>query len=45
MENLSKEDYKICIVGLGKWHQIINLTKTQTHIIEIQYGDECIEVR
>ena len=38
---LKKFDY--FVVPLGKWHQIINPTKTQTHIIEIQYGDECIE--
>ena len=31
------------IVPLGEWHQIINSSKKQTHIIEIQYGDECIE--
>lgn len=31
------------IVSLGEWHQIINPYKKQVHIIEIQYGDECIE--
>ena len=31
------------IVPVLKWHQIINHTENQTHIIEIQYGDECIE--
>ena len=31
------------IVPVGEWHQIINSCKNQTHIIEIQYGDECIE--
>jgi cytidyltransferase-like protein len=31
------------IVPVGEWHQIINSYKNQTHIIEIQYGEECIE--
>lgn len=38
---LKKFDY--FIVPLGEWHQIINTTKKKTHIIEIQYGDECTE--
>ena len=38
---LKKYDY--FIVSLGQWHQITNTTNKQTHIIEIQYGDECIE--
>lgn len=31
------------IVPVREWHQIINPFKNKTHIIEIQYGDECIE--
>ena len=31
------------VVPVGEWHQIINSYKNQTHIIEIQYGEECIE--
>ena len=31
------------IVRVGEWHQIINSFKNKAHIIEIQYGDECIE--
>jgi cytidyltransferase-like protein len=31
------------IVPVGQWHQIINSSKKQTRIIEIQYGDECTE--
>jgi len=31
------------IVPVGEWHQIINSFKNKAHIIEIQYGDECIE--
>ena len=38
---LKKFDY--FVVPLGEWHQIINSSKKQTHIIEIQYGDECRE--
>lgn len=38
---LNKFDY--FIVPLGQWHQIVNPTKEQTNIIEIQYGDECVE--
>jgi len=30
-------------VPLGKWHQIYNPSNKPTHIIEIQYGAECIE--
>ena len=38
---LRKFDY--FVVPLGKWHQIINSSQKKTHIIEIQYGDECTE--
>ena len=31
------------IVSVGEWHQIVNPSEKQVHIIEIQYGDECIE--
>lgn len=31
------------IVPVGEWHQIINPSKNKTHIIEIQFGEECIE--
>jgi mannose-6-phosphate isomerase-like protein (cupin superfamily) len=31
------------LVSVGQWHQIINNSEKQTRIIEIQYGDECIE--
>lgn len=49
-EKLPKSSIKIklnkfehFIVPIGEWHQIINSSKNQTHIIEIQFGDECIE--
>ena len=35
--------YNHYIVPSEKWHQIINPFKKSVHIIEIQYGDECIE--
>jgi mannose-1-phosphate guanylyltransferase/mannose-1-phosphate guanylyltransferase/mannose-6-phosphate isomerase len=30
-------------VPAGKWHQIVNPYSKPLHIIEIQYGDECVE--
>ena len=30
-------------VPIGHRHQISNPSKTKTHIIEIQYGEDCIE--
>ena len=38
---LNKFDH--LIIPVGEWHQIINSSERQMHIIEIQYGDECIE--
>jgi cytidyltransferase-like protein len=38
---LNKFDHYI--VPIGCWHQIVNPSKNKTHIIEIQYGDECVE--
>ncbi len=38
---LNKFDYHI--VPLGQWHQISNPFNKTAHIIEIQYGEECIE--
>ena len=38
-----REKFDHFIVPVAKWHQIINSSKKNTHIIEIQYGDECIE--
>jgi len=31
------------LVPVGHWHQISNHSKMKTHIIEIQYGEDCIE--
>tara|TARA_X000000950_G_scaffold59312_1_gene71938 strand:+ start:599 stop:1360 length:762 start_codon:yes stop_codon:yes gene_type:complete len=38
---LSKYDYHIVLIK--DWHQISNPFKKPVHLIEIQYGDECIE--
>lgn len=38
---LNKFDYHI--VSAKEWHQIYNPFNKPAHIIEIQYGDECIE--
>lgn len=38
---LNKYDYYV--VSIEQWHQIINPFTEPVHIIEIQYGDECIE--
>ena len=31
------------LVPVGHWHQISNHTNMKTHIIEIQYGEDCLE--
>jgi mannose-6-phosphate isomerase-like protein (cupin superfamily) len=38
---LNKFDYYI--VPVGSWHQITNPFKETCHLIEIQYGEECVE--
>jgi cytidyltransferase-like protein len=38
---LSKFDHYL--VPIGHWHQISNPSDMKTHIIEIQYGENCIE--
>ena len=38
---LKKHDHYI--VPMGEWHQIINPFHDPVHLIEIQYGDECVE--
>ena len=52
--NYSKEDpenrksielkkFEYHLAPLGQWHQIVNPHNEPCHIIEIQYGDHCIE--
>ena len=38
---LNKFDYYL--VPVGRWHQISNRSNMKTHIIEIQYGEDCKE--
>ena len=38
---LNKFDHYL--VPIGHWHQINNPSNVKTHIIEIQYGEDCIE--
>ena len=38
---LNKFDHYL--VPVGEWHQITNPFKETCHLIEIQYGDECVE--
>ena len=38
---LNKFDHYL--VPIGHWHQINNPSNEKTHIIEIQYGEDCIE--
>tara|TARA_Y100000385_G_scaffold20276_1_gene20039 strand:+ start:121 stop:888 length:768 start_codon:yes stop_codon:yes gene_type:complete len=40
-KRLSKFDHYL--VPVGHWHQITNASEEKTHIIEIQYGEDCIE--
>ena len=37
-----KENHTITIEK-GKWHQACNGTKEPCHILEVQYGDKCVE--
>ena len=38
---LNKFDHHL--VPLGEWHQITNPFNEICHLIEIQYGEECVE--
>ena len=38
---LNKYDHYVVLAE--EWHQIINTSKEPVHLIEIQYGDKCIE--
>ena len=43
VKNVTLNKFDHFIVPTKQWHQITNPSKETTHIIEIQYGDECIE--
>ena len=42
-ENVQLNKFDHYFVPLGEWHQITNPFKKKCHIIEIQYGEACIE--
>jgi|TARA_X000000950_G_scaffold92361_1_gene116265 cytidyltransferase-like protein len=42
-KNIELNQFNHYLVPVGEWHQITNPFNTTCHIIEIQYGAECIE--
>ena len=42
-ENIQLNKFDHYLVPLGEWHQITNPFDQKCHIIEIQYGDACVE--
>ncbi len=42
-ENIQLNKFDHYLVPLGQWHQITNPFDDVCHLIEIQYGNECIE--
>ena len=42
-ENIQLNKFDHYLVPLGEWHQITNPFKETCHLIEIQYGEACIE--
>jgi cytidyltransferase-like protein len=42
-KNVQLNKFDHYLVPLGSWHQITNPFKETCHLIEIQYGEECIE--
>ena len=42
-EKLQLNKFDHYLVPIGHWHQISNPSNVKTHIIEIQYGEDCIE--
>tara|TARA_X000001036_G_scaffold398591_1_gene401597 strand:+ start:2204 stop:2980 length:777 start_codon:yes stop_codon:yes gene_type:complete len=42
-ENIQLNKFDHYLVPLGDWHQITNPFKETCHLIEIQYGEACIE--
>tara|TARA_A100001015_G_scaffold108310_1_gene120108 strand:+ start:24 stop:794 length:771 start_codon:yes stop_codon:yes gene_type:complete len=41
--NIKLNKFDHYLVPVGEWHQITNPFQETCHLIEIQYGDECIE--
>jgi cytidyltransferase-like protein len=42
-QNIQLNKFDHYLVPLGEWHQITNPFEDVCHLIEIQYGEECIE--
>ena len=42
-KNIQLNQFDHYLVPVGEWHQITNPFKEECHLIEIQYGEECIE--
>ena len=42
-QNIELNRFDHYLVPVGEWHQITNPFKNTCHIIEIQYGEECVE--
>ena len=42
-KNIQLNQFDHYLVPVGEWHQITNPFKEKCHLIEIQYGEECIE--
>ncbi len=42
-ENIQLNKFDHYLVPLGEWHQITNPFDETCHLIEIQYGEECVE--
>jgi mannose-6-phosphate isomerase-like protein (cupin superfamily) len=42
-QNIKLSKFDHYLVPLGEWHQITNPFKETCHLIEIQYGEECVE--
>jgi cytidyltransferase-like protein len=42
-QNIKLNKFDHYLVPLGEWHQITNPFEETCHLIEIQYGDECVE--
>jgi cytidyltransferase-like protein len=42
-ENIQLNKFDHYLVPLGEWHQITNPFEETCHLIEIQYGEECVE--
>jgi mannose-6-phosphate isomerase-like protein (cupin superfamily) len=40
---VTKEVNETYIIGQGVWHQGQNNGDEYCHILEVQYGDECVE--